>query len=182
MTPAAQQRCLTALIDGDGHRSCGRMLYDTTSRQLAEDVAELLAYLGSASTIHRSAPKAPRVLNGRLVTPRHENHRVLVKRITHASTSTADRTPYFHTVDYAGIVRCVTVPNGTLLARRNGHQVFTGNTWDRDKPGRKHSDFPAALRYYAIDEVSYRGLALARAGTPVAVAARREGRNSRTGW
>ena len=55
-------------------------------------------------------------------------------------------------------------------------------TFEREKPSKKNSDFPACLRYFAIDEVSYRALALLRVGHPVAVAARRTGRNSATGW
>ena len=91
-----------------------------------------------------------------------------------------------------GIERLERLLRPNPLTRAPGLRIWRGCTktvwqigrftWDRDKPGRKHSDFPAALRYYAIDDLSYRGLALARAGTPVAVAARREGRNSRTGW
>lgn len=182
MASAGQQRCLEALIDGDGHRVSGRERYDTTSRGLADDVTELMAHLGRASSVTMTGPKPPRVLNGRLVTPRCDSYRVTARVSTRVSTSSADGTPYFRPVDYAGIVRCVTVPNGTLLARRNGQQIFTGNTWERDKPGRTHSDFPAALRYFAIDDSSYRGLALVRTGTPAAVGAGREGRNRRTGW
>ena len=54
-------------------------------------------------------------------------------------------------------------------------------TWDKDKPGRAHSDFPAALRYFAIDEVSYRGLAMLQAGRVLDVAGARVGRNRATG-
>lgn len=55
-------------------------------------------------------------------------------------------------------------------------------TWDKDKPGRAHSDFPAVLRYWAIDELSYRGLAMLQAGRPVEIGAQRGGRNRATGW
>lgn len=55
-------------------------------------------------------------------------------------------------------------------------------TWDKDKPGRAHSDFPAVLRYCAIDDLSYRGLAMLREGRPVEIGAQRVGRNPRTGW
>lgn len=55
-------------------------------------------------------------------------------------------------------------------------------TFDKDKPGKKNSDFPACLRYFCIDDVSYRGLVGLRAGRVVEVGARRVGRNARTGW
>lgn len=55
-------------------------------------------------------------------------------------------------------------------------------TWDRDKPGRANSDFPAALRYFAISEHSYRGLLAVRSGSVVRVTEGMGGRNARTGW
>ena len=55
-------------------------------------------------------------------------------------------------------------------------------SWDKDKPGKANSDFPAALRYFAIEDVSYRGLKAVSMGRTVSVGARRGGRNSATGW
>ena len=55
-------------------------------------------------------------------------------------------------------------------------------TWDKDRPGRAHSDFPACLRYWAISDVSSRGLAMLQAGRPVEIGAQRVGRNRATGW
>lgn len=78
------------------------------------------------------------------------------------------------------------------LTRAPGFRVWRGCpktiyqlsrfTWDHEKPGKKHSDFPACARYFAIGEVSYRGLVALRAGAVVSVAAQRGGRNVRTGW
>ena len=59
---------------------------------------------------------------------------------------------------------------------------MTHFVWDGDKPSKKHSDFPATARYFAIDEHSFRGLTALQLGASVHVAAGLTGRNPRTGW
>lgn len=65
-------------------------------------------------------------------------------------------------------------------------------TWDmgarqenrdvKDKPSKKHSDFPALLRYLANDDPTWYGIQAVRHAEPVRVGANGTGRNKRTGW
>ena len=60
-------------------------------------------------------------------------------------------------------------------ARRDG-------TVTKELPGRRHSDFPALLRYLANDDPTWRMVQLVRSAEPVHVGAGGVGRNKRTGW
>jgi radical SAM protein with 4Fe4S-binding SPASM domain len=107
---------LNSLWEGDGHKGNGGDKYYTTSKQLADDVQELLLKLGDTGRLYTDKREGP---DGNWKT-RH-----IVSWITHSCdphlTGDVDR------VDYNGMVYDFTVPNHTLFVRRNGKPVWTGN-------------------------------------------------------
>jgi len=119
---------LDALVAGDGseiwneetgHYGCRR--YWTSSKRLADGVQEVAAKLGIAANIKRESRHGDDAcwyvsLSGSRIAP-------------WTNWSSATRLNQVEKwEDYDGVVHCATVPNGTLLVRRNGKAVFSGNT------------------------------------------------------
>lgn len=64
---------------------------------------------------------------------------------------------------------------------RSIYQI-THFVWDKDRPARANSDFPALDRYLAMDDPTYRQCDWARNPQPIVATANAVGRNARTGW
>lgn len=114
------------LFKGDGCHKSGRGAhgwnhahsYRTNSKQLADDVQEVCIKLGvRASVRYRSKPTT--------FSPMHHSYEVRLARLY--------TEPYIYSkpqsVDYSGMVGCVGVPNGTVIVRRNGIPVISGNSF-----------------------------------------------------
>ena len=127
---------LDGLMLGDGrhrtHDESGKRIatdaYYTTSKSLADDVQTLACHLGAPSVIssqRRTTPYAPNGLTVHIV------------RFHRARQAKIDKLP-LKAVPYSGFVRCVTVPNGTLIVRRGGRPMVCGNCqwWAVDGDGR----------------------------------------------
>jgi len=129
---------LDGLMLGDGrhrtHDESGKRIatdaYYTTSKSLADDVQTLACHLGAPSVISSQRRTTPYAPNG--VT-------VHIVRFHRARQAKIDKLP-LKAVPYAGFVRCVTVPNGTLIVRRGGRPMVCGNCqwWAIDPDGRMY--------------------------------------------
>lgn len=95
---------------GDGTKASG--VYSTVSKELADDVQEILLKLGFASNIYtRYKDDFVIYTVNKQVT---ENYCIQKENITDDF--------------YNGKIYCVTVPNGTLYVRRNGKATWCGNS------------------------------------------------------
>lgn len=121
---------LRGYVAGDGHRSkLGQVTSITASRQLADDVQELWLKIGRSAVIKEREP-AQYNIEGRtgwsgklyLVTAWCDGKRASLKRHTNGKIKLK-----YSTEHYDGIVYCATVPNGTLITRRNGKPLISGN-------------------------------------------------------
>ena len=113
-------------IAGDGHVSpSGQRTYYTVSKGLADDMQELFLKIGRSARI-TTRPAGEWNIEGRSG-PAQENYFVTEWRRPLAGLTKHDGTPTFKTTNYQGTVHCVTVPNGTLIVRRNGMPVVSGN-------------------------------------------------------
>ena len=135
-SPRLLEIMLDWMLMGDGrnrHGSDGELIKElsTTSRQLADDVCEVMLKLGHGGTTHVLAPGdrgAPDFnTTGRMILA--ENSAPLYTVYQHTSKGMAldHRFVLTDTVSYEGTVHCVTVPNGTWLMRQNGRACWTGN-------------------------------------------------------
>lgn len=127
---AAKQRLWDALVAGDGWICQGQPTYATVSRGLADDIAELLARMGKAGYIQARMPQDS-VIGGRAIKALRMQFYIREAKPRHVSLCTAGSLgtqPKFRAVPFDGLVYCVTTPNGTLLLRRNGCAVYTGNS------------------------------------------------------
>lgn len=135
--PKVIARFVDAAILGDGwvqqkpgHRPS--RTYATVSRRLADDMQELFIKLGRTANI-RIVPAKPWRIEGRSGSNTREQYHVseckaprqyLVRRgikgVRKSEFIGAWR-------PYVGMVYCATVPNGTLICRRNGRAFIAGN-------------------------------------------------------
>ena len=115
---------LDALMLGDGSgKPLKKWTYYTSSKQLADDVQELLlkiGYAGDISYTNRIGRK-----NNKGIT-RHIEYAVGIKT---SELEQAKRNGFLpKKILYQGIVYCVTVPNHIVYVRRNGKAVWSGNS------------------------------------------------------
>lgn len=124
------RRFMTSFWMGDGWlRSGGLHDAGTSSKRLADDLQEMYLKMGSSAglSVKRAEDAVTRMVRGRpcrttrdFYTLRQRSGRVgLVRRANGASI--------VREVDYSGRVYCATVPNGTLIVRRNGKPMVAGN-------------------------------------------------------
>lgn len=110
---------LDALLYGNGrvHQSWS---LDTTSRQLADDVQELLLRVGLAGSIVEVQPSLAGKNVRRLYRVNINRHRLTPIINARKKSSSLQR--------YSGWTYCVTVPSGVIYVRRNGKGVWCSNS------------------------------------------------------
>lgn len=124
----AREALLNALILGDGgwsHEAQESGTFWTTSERLADDVQRLSVELGWRSRkllTTNTTPNGPCV-HWRVSIAKFATRWMQKRNRLRANSGWADE------VQYRGTVWCVTVPNGTLLTRRNGCPVISGNSF-----------------------------------------------------
>jgi replicative DNA helicase Mcm len=107
------EKLLRGLIASDGHQySSTYRTFTTTCKLLADQVQELCIKSGYRCIIDQRDNRYDLY-----ITPRS------TVRVSHKTYA-----PEIHTELYYGIVWCVSVPNGTVVVRRNGKHVITGNS------------------------------------------------------
>ncbi|MEM2958358.1 MAG: helicase-related protein [Candidatus Jordarchaeaceae archaeon] len=101
---------LDILNKGDGSEKCNHLRYTTSSKKLADDVAEIGLKCGyGVSILKKAEDKFVVGFSRRKVTPR-------IKRPK--------------TVNYKGKVYCVQVPNHIIFVERNGKTCWCGNSYN----------------------------------------------------
>jgi hypothetical protein len=109
------------MLKGDGcHRKGVPHSYRTTSAELADDFQEICLLTGIRGSVHYRSSVG---------SIRHSD-----KGIYDIQLSWERLTPSIHRpperVKYEGMIGCATVPNHTLIVRRNGIPVVSGNSWE----------------------------------------------------
>jgi phage terminase large subunit GpA-like protein len=130
---AASPRIIARFVDGaiagDGWTQCkGKSrfrTYATTSKLLADDMQELFIKLGCSSSISKKEASTYNI-EGRFGLSQPQ-YWVSECKTPAALLRQSDNTPIFRRVPYEGMVHCVSVPNGTLIARRSGKSFIVGN-------------------------------------------------------
>lgn len=123
---AVIQAFIESAVDGDGWRDNRHEVYATVSKQLADDMQELYVKAGFSSNITIRDPK-PYCIRGKSGTNTVKQYHVHRRLSAKSSLRDSKNKPNFKTVDYDGMVYCATVPNGTLVVRRNGKVAICGN-------------------------------------------------------
>lgn len=113
--PEARFEFLTELAHWDGRRNKGRTswIYFTTNTVNAHLVQELAAVTGLRSVLHSQ------------ILPSGKEFTTVALRF---NSATWTQTYKVTEVEFVGYVYCATMPEGTLVVRRNGRVMVTGNS------------------------------------------------------
>ena len=128
--PHLIERFLEAAVLGDGWKGSnvglGGRRYATISPGLANDMQELFFKAGRPASItkHKAKPYLIRGRSGDNTKPQYWVYEMVTPRILLRDSAGK---PNFGQVEYSGEVVCATVPNGTLVVRRNGKMAVCGN-------------------------------------------------------
>lgn len=123
------EKLWAAMVLGDGWRQGIYGHYASISTRLIEDTSELLSRLGRpyGGVYVRSMDVLGGEIKGRPVVPTMPLMMFGEKKRRVASLTTKTKEMLVKTEEYAGRVYCVSVPNETLLVRRNWKPLVAGN-------------------------------------------------------
>jgi predicted phage terminase large subunit-like protein len=130
LSPILIRRFLDGFHMGDGsYNNHGSKCYYTSSKQLADDIQELIIKVGSTANVNS------RITN--TVNPTGKKYRTTTYNLTEFNLGRCE--PFvskknWYKTDYDGKVYCVEVPNHVIYVRRNGKGLNLGqcNTQDRE--------------------------------------------------
>ena len=118
-----------AMVKGDGWVTGGHRTIATTSKTLADQLQECLIKMGRASTMKvRDNVPSIKIRNVQSATKSAVQYHVNEIRSKYVfPVNRNQKTSIISRKQYDGLVYCVSVPNGTLLVRRNGKTFLAGN-------------------------------------------------------
>ena len=127
--PLSSLKCfIDSMVDGDGWEHKGNRTIATVSKQLADDVSEILVKTGKATTLIEREQKDSIIKStGQKVHPSCNIFYITERNRYRACLRNKDGDSLIKTTPYSGDTYCVSVPNQTLLVRRKGLTTFTGN-------------------------------------------------------
>jgi hypothetical protein len=145
---------LDSLFKGDGCFLNGKLQnYTTNSKQLADDVQEIALKCGLGCCIKKYSE---RKTNFNMIRPIYQlsiSHKQVTPEIVKKPTI----------IDYKGTIHCVSVPNKTILTRRNGKVIWTGNSYKMQKyinalPGGEKPNILLQGHYHKAEYLFYRNI------------------------
>lgn len=101
----------------------------TVSKQLVDDLQELHLRIGKRTSIGRSPAKVSVIKSGRNEGNKIHGSGCYCLTVSDTDALCIDRKKHIETDRYKGLVQCPTVPNGTVISRRNGSVLISGNCW-----------------------------------------------------
>lgn len=130
------------------HGADAQQRYYSSSKQMIDDLQELHLRIGKRGTISEREPRSTVYeATGQTISGKKS----YVLAIAERDTLCIDRKKHIETDRYRGLVYCATVPNGTLITRRNGSVLISGNCWG-------HSGVSACTLIRCRDNQPYVGL------------------------
>jgi hypothetical protein len=124
-TPEVIRRFMVGAVLGDGWVQKDTRSYATVSPGLADDMQELFIKLGVTASL-RIVKRDGYCIKGR-TGPCAPQYWLAEWKCPHGSLRDSVNKPNFQAIPYDGKIYCATVPNGTLIVRRNGKPLITGN-------------------------------------------------------
>lgn len=129
--PGIVKVCSSAQIEtflkyfGDQHIGKNRQFY-SSSQKMIDDLQELLLKIGKRSGIYERDMRSSVMKDGRIIKA-SDNPDITLTEWEVANLS-IDRNKHIEKETYNGVVYCATVPNSTLITRRNGQTLISGNS------------------------------------------------------
>lgn len=110
---------------GDSTGSPGERQFSTTSPRMADDLQELLLRVGKRGGLYTRPPRESRQADGRVIEGHYPEHTVTEWS---GDALSVTRKRNIRVEAYKGAMYCATVPNGTLVTRREGQVLVAGNS------------------------------------------------------
>lgn len=163
LPPKYIEEFLTYLFIGDGHKTKTYNILTTTSKQLSNDVQELLLKCGYAfrETVRYAEERNKRKngksdIDGRKIISKHDSYEINWLKLSEIEidNSKAKYTKSFieEWIPYKGMVYCVTVPNHIIYVRRNGKGYWCGNSFRQYCNGAPEEVHEVIRKYEYISE------------------------------
>jgi hypothetical protein len=120
---------LSAFVEGDGHEyqdGRGRYYYSSSER-LIDDLQEILVKLGCSgkkSKVHLAGSET--TIEGRLMTRKNDTYTLYQK--ANPTDAWFYKNKDIIRKPYKGVVYCVETPLHTIMVRRNGYAMWSGNS------------------------------------------------------
>lgn len=105
--------------------------YYSASKRMIDDLQELCLRVGRRGTITKREPRTGVMPQG-IVSTSREAWELVVSRTDRLCI---ERKKHIELDRYKGPVYCAAVPNGTLITRRNGSVLISGNCWGHSTVG-----------------------------------------------
>lgn len=125
-----------------------QQVFYSCSKRMIDDLQELHLYIGKRTSIGERTPRTPYLANGKEI---NQNFLQYSLWVGETDRLCIDRKKHIEVERYNDLVYCATVPNGTLITRRNGSILISGNCW-------AHSSTSACLLVRAIQDEPYADL------------------------
>jgi len=120
-----RQAELFLLFYGDQHEGDNGRQFYTSSRQMADDLQELILRTGRRAAINIGKPAGHvTYIKGRKIVSKHDSYTIT----EWTSDEFSIEKKKLESSHYRGYVFCATVPNSTLVTRRNGTVLISGNS------------------------------------------------------
>ena len=123
LEPEYIKEFLTYLFIGDGCKRETSNILTTTSKQLSDDVSELILKCGDSFRIYRERKRSEKTLTVFEINWLKNNYIEIDNSKTKQINNFKEGWE-----DYSGFVYCVTVPNNIIYVRRNGKGYWCGNS------------------------------------------------------
>lgn len=124
LSPKYLRILIDSLMRGDGNVETST--YTTTSKQLADDIQEIIFKAGYTAIIRTIPPKV-RTIGNRPVIGKRNAFKI---RVAYNRGTPKLAPAHFSTIKYDGYVYDVTVPNHVIFVRRNGKPCWSSNCWE----------------------------------------------------
>jgi len=122
---------LNSLYLGDGYQAKTSHRLTTVSKQLSDDVQELILKCGDTFREYNYPPSKDIYLkNGKLIHSNNKRYDINWMKLKYCNTQDKGlaKSSFEGLIDYLGKVYCVEVPNHIIYIRRNGKGVWCGNS------------------------------------------------------
>lgn len=112
--------------DGSNRKDGTRMLY-STSKYMLDQFQEIVIKCGLSGNITSRVNKTSTLKDGRVITPKRLIYTLAIRRSKWKHFGSSKKS-YISKVKYAGNVYCVSVKNHVVKVRRNGKEMWCGNS------------------------------------------------------
>lgn len=117
------------LVLGDGHRCDTYIAYYSSSSLLIDQVQEIIIKLGLSGNVRTKHKEGySSFIRGQKITAKRDLYEIRVRFSKYKRLYSSKKGSFVFKKDYTGKVYCVSVPNQIIKVRRNGFEMWSGNS------------------------------------------------------